>query len=467
MQVPTVAETKKEMSFSLAELQAEASLDVAVEAPSEEVPPAFTGDEAALPVESAAPVVTADFEQGLRESARSISAEFEDNYRRSLGELLARLRADLEGQATDDWNRTLRQAEDRLQEVAVQQRSLLQQELALQDESQALLNAKLEELRNARDYVESLLRMAPQTLQHHFQQGTTAALAEMRTQLTQEFAALAETQGNQLEQHLQAALAQAAQEARQNLLDDFDRHEREFLDRIAVRLEEVRASADHTREFTKRASTDIARQSEQLRVDLQTQYDSLFEQQRQELATRLEERHRQLSQAAHTAFQDLGGRLWGSLRQQLNTDFETRSRALQQALQKAQAETRHLEERTEKLAAQLDADLEARLDHAVQDTARRAQSQLQPLLDAAQEEAHRRLQAEREEFHAQDEREQQALTESLCAQRAQLLAEFKRDSESIAADCLARYQTAMRETLESIEEVLRSKLKLPREASQP
>ncbi len=381
MRTSAAAETKEEVSFSLAEMQDEVTPSL----PPSEAPTAATGEAAPQPVARDRQETTQEFEQGLREAARRISAEFEEGYRRSLGELLARLRADLEGQATDDWNRLLRQAEER--------------ERDRQQESQALVDARLKELLTLRDYVESLLRAAPQTLQHHLQEGTASALAEMRGRLEQDLNALAQTESQRLQQHVEAVLAQAAQDARQTLLDDFDRQEREFLDRIGVRLEEVRASADHTREFAKRASADIARQSEQLRVDLQSQFDSLFEQQRQELARRLEDRHQQLSQAAHAALQNLGGRLWGSLRQHLNADFEGRARELQQSLQTAQAETRALREHTETLRAQQEA----------------------------------------------------------------LVAEFKRDSEAIAADCLAQFQAAVRETLESIEQVLRSKLRLPRE----
>ncbi len=427
-QAPAAVQAK-EVTISLTELKAELGIDVAPPSAIEVAEPAKKEVTPPSIVKPDRQEATQESEQELRERARRVSAEFEEDYRRSLGELLARLRADLEGQATDDWNRALRQAEERLQAQVAEQSSELQRR---QDETQALLNAKLEELHNLRDYVESLLRTA------------------------------AETEGKQFEQRLQVVLDQAAQDARQALLDDFDRHEREFLDRIAVRLEEVRASADHTREFAKRTSTDMARQSEQLRVDLQSQFDSLFEQQRQELATRLEERHQRLSQAAHTALQNLGGHLWGSLRQQLNADFEARDRALQQTLRKAEAETRKLQEFTEKLAARLDVNLEAHLDQAVEDTSSRAQNQLQQLLGETQEQARRQLEAEREHLRARDEQGRQALTESLRAQREALLAEFKRDSESTAADCLAQYQTAMRETLESIEEVLRNKLRLPR-----
>ncbi len=460
-QASMVAETK-EVSFSLAELQAEVPPQAAATPPPEEAHAGAGKTEMAPPLELAKPAIPADFERDLRESARRISAEFEENYRRSLGELLARLRADLEGQATDDWNRVLRRAEEQLQAIAVEQTSSLQQERVRQEEARAQLTTKLEELNKLRDYLESLLRAAPQTLQQHLQEGAAAAQAEARSRLEQELAAAAETQAKQLEGRIQAVLAEAAHDARQALLDDFDRHEREFLDRIAVRLEEVRASADHTREFTKRATTDIARQSEQLRVDLRTQFDSLFDQQRKHLASKLEDRHEQLSQAAHTALENLGDRLWGSLRQQLIADFAARARELQQSLQTAQAETRGLRERTETLAARLDEKLEAHLDQAVEDAASRAQDQLQQQVSETQQEARRQIEIEWEQSRARREQADQALAESLRAQREALLAEVKRDSQAIAADCLAQYQTAMQETLESIEGILRDKLRMPR-----
>lgn len=400
-------------------------------------------------------------EAELRQKARAISAQFEEDYRRSLGELLMRLRADLEEQTAADWERNRQEAFESLQAVAQRVREQIEQESAARATSDATLAAQLEEVRQARDYVESLARLLPQTLDRRLQEALTPLAEQWHQRLKEDHAAQHRDLSAQLQQQCQAHADELAAQARQRLFDDLDRHEREFLDRIGVRLEEVRASADHTREFTKRSSAEIARQSEQLRVDLQTEFDSLFEQHRRDLATKLEGRHQQLSQAAHTALQNLGGRLWESLQIRLKADVEAQTRIVQQTLRTAQAETRHLHEHTERLAARLDTSLQARLDQAVEEATKRAQSQFQRLLAAAQEDARRQLQSDQEQARAWHVETQQALAKSLQAQRAALLAEFRRETEVIAADSRTKFQGTMRETLESIGEVLGPKPRLP------
>jgi len=402
-----------------------------------------------------------ELEADLRQRARAISAEFEEGYRRSLGELLMRLRADLEEQAASDWERNRQQALESLQAVAEKLREQLERESAARATSDAARAAQLEEVRQARDYVESLIRVLPETIDRRLQEVFSAQAEHWQNRLKEEHVAREHELRAQLQQHSQALADEVAAQARQRLFDDLDRHEREFLDRITVRLEEVRASADHTREFTKRASAEIARESEQLRVDLQTQFNSLFEEHRRNLATKLEGRHQQLSQAAHSALQNLGGRLWESFRLRLDADYEARTRELQQTLRTAQAETRRLREHTEKLAARLDIGLQARLDQALEDATSQAQSQFQQLLVAAREEGRRQLQADQEQARTGHVQTQQALEASLQAQRAALLEEFTRESEAIAAKARSSFQRDMRETLECIGEVLGAKPRLP------
>jgi len=408
-----------------------------------------------------APEMMLELEADLRQRARAISAEFEEGYRRSLGELLMRLRADLEEQAASDWERNRQQALESLQAVAEKLREQLERESAARATSDAARAAQLEEVRQARDYVESLIRVLPETIDRRLQEVFSAQAEHWQNRLKEEHVAREHELRAQLQQHSQALADELAAQARQRLFDDLDRHEREFLDRITVRLEEVRASADHTREFTKRASAEIARESEQLRVDLQTQFNSLFEEHRRNLATKLEGRHQQLSQAAHSALQNLGGRLWESFRLRLDADYEARTRELQQTLRTAQAETRRLREHTEKLAARLDIGLQARLDQALEDATSQAQSQLQQLLVAARQEGRRQLQADQEQARTWHVQTQQALEASLPAQRAALLEEFTRESEAIAAKARSSFQRDMRETLESIGEVLGAKPRLP------
>ncbi len=425
----------------------------------EDMAPPTAAPEAAPPVRETpppwpAPETLQELEGELRQRARAIAAEFEEDYRRSLGELLMRLRADLEEQTAADWERNRQGALESLQAVAEKIREQLELESATRATSDAARAAQLEEIRQARDYVESLIRVLPETIDHHLQEALSARAEQWQNRLNEEHAARTRELRAQLQEHSKALTDELAAQARQRLFDDLDRHEREFLDRLTVRLEEVRASADHTREFTKRTSADIARQSEQLRVNLQTQFDSLFEEHRRDLARTLEERHERLNHAALTALQNLGGRLWESLRQQLNADFETRTQELRQTLQTAQAETRHLREHTERLAVRLDTGLQARLDQAVDAAANRAQSRFEQQLAAAHEEDRRRLESERERADALRAQMQQVFIESLQAQQTALLAEFKRETEAVAADSRVRFQEAMQQTLNSIGEIL-------------
>ncbi len=431
--VPVAAPPKAEVSFSLDEISL---------ADSPSAPP-LVQPVASPPAPPPSEETVANLEAQLREKARAISAEFEEDYRRSLGELLMRVRADLEEQASADGERNRRQALESLQALAQKIHGELEQESAARTASDAALAAHLEEVRQARDYVESLIRVLPETIDRQLQEASSARLQQWQTRLNEELAARQRQLQAQLQQHCQALTDELAANARQRLFDDLDRHEREFLDRAAVRLEEVRASADHTREFTKRSSAEIARQSEQLQVDLRNRFDSLLEERRRDLATELEERHQRLAQAAHTALENLGGRLWESLRQRLSSDFSAQTRELQQLLRTTQTENQRLREHTEKLAARLDTGLQARLDQAVAHAGERAQSQLGQLLTSTQEQA-RTAQAQCQE----------AWMESLRAQQVALLAEFKRETEAIAAESQLKFQSTLRETLKSIGELL-------------
>ncbi|MGH9812642.1 MAG: hypothetical protein ACRD4T_05845, partial [Candidatus Acidiferrales bacterium] len=297
---PVPAPPKAEVSFSLDEI----SLADSPSAPPEVQPVASLVAPPAPPPDEE---TVANLEAQLREKARAISAEFEDDYRRSLGELLMRVRADLEEQAAADGERNRRQALESLQALAQEIRGQLEQESAARTTSDAALAAHLEEVRQARDYVESLIRVLPETIDRQLQEASSAQLQQWQARLNEEQAAQQHALRAQLQQHCQVLTDELAANARQRLFDDLDRHEREFLDRVAVRLEEVRVSADHTREFTKRSSAEIARQSEQLQVDLRNRFDSLLEQRQRDLATELEERQQRLAQAAHTALENLGG----------------------------------------------------------------------------------------------------------------------------------------------------------------
>lgn len=386
----------------------------------------------------------------LREQAKAISAEFENSYRQSLGDLLLRLRADFEQKAAADWDRYRTQAQQALQELAVHVREQVKQELehrrqdtvevegkmkAAEDlrkevvarlqtageifqqqvgqERDQLLNqtraelenlasevraqvqqalqqhasstvdfsGQLEEVRSNRDYVESLIRTLPQTVNQRVEESVAAALDRVRARLEEEAAVLRESQAEQLEQDLR----EVENDLRQKLFVDFDRQERESLDRIHVRVEEAKALESRLRQHTEQAKSESENRSREILSELHSQFSDQLGQRAEKFTTDVEQRGRQLYERAENAVRTLGEQAWNSLKQQLQAGFDQRYQEVQQVLETARAETARLETRAEKLAARLDTDLESRLEQALTDMLGRARDEFQQVAEIVAE----------------------------------------------------------------------------------
>ncbi|MFQ5695641.1 MAG: PilZ domain-containing protein, partial [Terriglobia bacterium] len=360
---------------------------------------------------------TQDLERLWREKAKAIAAEFEDSYRQSLGDLLVRLRADLEERAAADWERlrqqTLQEIEPRAQQVleqieqeseqrrqhATEAETKLQafrelqekveeqlrtvgdtvQEQVAQEREQLLartreelekleagvrqqvdrereqrtqdaaaLRGQLEEIHQVRDYVESLIRLLPQTVDQRVQDGIATTLDHIRARMEEEFTTQREAQGEQLERHLFRLADQTGADLRQKLLEDLDRQQRELLDRVEVRLEEVRALETNPRQYAGQMGSELAGKSEQLRSELGGRLDQQAARHQQAFTARVEEYTGQLNQRAENTLRNLGGQVWTSLKQQLEEEFGRRQQELRQNLETAQTETARLEARAEK-----------------------------------------------------------------------------------------------------------------------
>lgn len=380
----------------------------------------------------------ARFEALLREKAKGISAEFEDSYRRSLGDLLVRLRADLEERATADWTGWRDQARLSLVGVAMEVRQQISQEteqrrrqmaeldtklqalqtlqaqiearLGTADETlreqlarerdqwaaqtreatQALLQemhqqarglagsaqptaelqAQLEEVRRTRDYVESLVRLLPETVDQRVREGVAATLERVRDRMEEEFTAQREGQTEELVQHLLRVAQQSGDDLRQKLLEDLDRSEREFLDRVQVRLEEARAVEGGLREDARRLADDLTGKAAELRAAL---------------VASLDQQAQQLNLRAETAMRKLGEQTWNALYQRLRSAFDDRQQALQQRLQSVETAAVGLEGRTADLTTKVESGLEARLEQAAGDLFERIRQRLEQLGHATRE----------------------------------------------------------------------------------
>lgn len=394
----------------------------------------------------AAEVELQPLEQLLRKKADGIFGEFEQSYRQSLGDLLVRLRADLEQKASADWERYRTEAQKGLQEIAAQVRQQMDEELGrwrregataerqlqslrevqarveawlasagkstqeqiaqqdaqslrttreeverllakvplkAQEEMQRLaeitsgVEKQLAAVHQARDYIESVIRTLSQTVNRSVRENVAATLEPMRGRIAEDFAAQREKQMEQLEQHLLNLANQVGADLRQKLFEDFDRHEREFLDRIQVRVEEARTIEANMRQYADQMSSELGRKSEQLFTELRNQLNDQIAHHQGELNSRLEQKSQELIQRTQDSLRNFEEQVWGSLKQRLQTDFDQRHQELQGILETTEIQTARLEARAEKLAARLDVELEAHLAEASSDTVARTRAQLE------------------------------------------------------------------------------------------
>ena len=464
----------------------------------------------------------------------------------------------------------LANSREQLQAVVEQTRKQVQQDLARREKSTTDLQAHLEEVRQARDYVESLVRLLPQTVDDRVKEGVSGTLERIRALIEEEFSAQREAQQGQLEQHLLGLTENVGQDLRQKLLEDFDRSEREFLDRINVRLKEARAiegslqqyagqmnsqltqqaeellarmqaqlnvllqrrqdeltasldqrstkiqqqlhdwqqSVDKTREthldglqaesdrlntllgeaqaaeqslhrYAQQVGSDLAQQTDQMLAAMRAQLEGLIKQSQGEITTHLEQQNAQFSRRAEKALRSLGEQAWNSVQQRLQTDFGQRQQELKETLEKTQAEAARLGTRAEKLAAQLDEGLEARLEKAATDTVNHTREQLEQAAETVRQTHLPQLQEEldqtlaplvsRSEATAVD---LHALLESLKKEGGQLetqAGEFHQEAEQARAwltDETKNFQKQVHETLVEASGQIKGRIHLAIEMAQ-
>ena len=169
-------------------------------------------------------------------------------------------------------------------------------------------------------------------------------------------------------------------ELRQKLFEDFDRHEREFLDRISVRLEEARAAESSLRSSGSQWSEEWSRQSDQTLASLANKAQEILTQREQELHAYIDDYRQQLSQWMGTSLRNLGEQMWTSLHQRLQADFDQRQQELRRTLETAQAEAARLEARNQEITTQLEnrtRETTARLESRGQELAAQLETHLQ------------------------------------------------------------------------------------------
>ncbi len=264
-------------------------------------------------------------------SLKRLRAELEGDIHRLEG--LARERAmqareDAGAEAASNVGELARSLEEKLRQAEVL-REQLEQDSAQQ----------LQELRQARAYIESLVRVVPETINKKLQEGAVAALQALRERSGREVSSRVASAMADFEERVHVAGEQVCSELRQKLFEDFDRREREFLDLISVRLEEARAAQAHVRETARQATADLSVQTEVSMAELRSNLEQM-----------LHNRQPRLAEAVINS---------GLLPAQ-QAEVDRLRREAQDARQNFEDETARLQEQREQLAQELEQARQAR-----------------------------------------------------------------------------------------------------------
>jgi hypothetical protein len=346
----------------------------------------------ATPSAAAVETIARTVEQELRARAQKISTEFEEQYRQSLGNLFVRLRADLEERARKDWDWWGQETKKEVGDLARQATEQVEQALARGRDFHTATEAQVEEARKLRDYVESVARLVPQTVEQRLQEGLNAVLPRVQARLDEDFSARQAAHLDQLERTLGSLAEKIGADLRQKLLEDSEHNERELLDRVGVHLEEVRAAGAGVREYAQKATHELTHLSEKTLLAAEKRMEELFAHREQQMNARFDQRVQQMQQAASSALRQLGEQAWNSLQQQMRAEFDTRQEKLSQTLRTAQTEAARLESRADELTLRLGPGLDARLDQVVADASARARNEMDRASTQARETHLARLQ---------------------------------------------------------------------------
>ncbi len=370
--------------------------------------------------------------KNLREQARAVSQEFESRYRNSLNNLLARMRvalqtsaSQLEGKLTmlreesaqvDAQLNSLRQ----LREDVLGQREKItagmreqveqvQQEMlaATRQQVQALLaevtqhssqlrqlnadiaaagSGKLEQIFQSRDYIESLIRLAPNTIETTVQQAAAQAAEGVRARTQEMVAAQLGEEQQKLRQSLESAAERVEDQLRERLSQQFEQREHDLMDLVELRMEEMRAAESNFRDTGVQLAAEQARRQEQAVSELWNKTSELLAKREQEIIASSDQQMARVQQQMSVLVRELPA----ALQQQIQARAEELiSAGLQNQMERVgQA---HVEQLRARLDGQIAAEIEKRVKQAAQAAADSARLQLEATFeDRSQqlEEAH-------------------------------------------------------------------------------
>ncbi len=360
--------------------------------------------------------------KALREQARAVSQEFESRYRNSLNNLLARMRvalqtsaSQLEGKLTvlreesaqiDAQLNSLRQLrEDVLgqkEKIAAgmrEQAEQVQQEIvgAARQQVQTLLaevtqqssqlqqlkadiaaagTGKLEQIFQSRDYIESLIRLAPNPIESTVQQAAAQAAEGVRARTQELVTAQLEEEQQKLRQSVESAAERVEDQLRERLSQQFEQREHDLMDLVELRMEEMRAAESNFRDTGVQLAAEQARRQEQAVSELWNKTSELLAKREQEIIASSDQQMARMQQQMSALVRDLPA----ALQQQIQARAEELiSAGLQSQMERVgQA---HVEQLRARLDGQIASEIESRVAQAAQAAADSVRLQLQVTFD--------------------------------------------------------------------------------------
>jgi hypothetical protein len=285
----------------------------------------------------------------------------------------------LRQQIVESRDQLQQQTREELRSLVAEMRRQFSQESMQYLETGAKIEAQVEEVRTFRDYLESLLRVLPETLDQRVEKRVAAAAEQLEDRVQKGITAQTQSQAEQFSRRL----AELGEQARGTLLDQLEEELRHRQQELSAKLEErgqqlaAKVMTAETHSQTEQFSRRLAELGEQAHAGLQIQLEEQLGRQRQELSDELEKRGRQLVAAAANALPRLEEKLWTNLKERLGAEFDQRQAELRQALEATRSETARLQERTEKLAARLDTKIGVGVEEAVAERVGRAREVLE------------------------------------------------------------------------------------------
>lgn len=352
----------------------------------------------ATSVSPAAAAEAGHFEFILREKAKIIATEFEEDYRKRLGDLLVRLRADLEDRATGDWERLRQQAQQSLQEIATQLRQQIDEEAERRRQEATDVAGKLQALHELREQIETRLRTVGELLQEQVTQERDQLLRQTREELERLVSDLRQQVDQEVQRRVDASAGFQAEleEVRQvrDYVESLIRHLPQTVDQqvekgVAGTLEQIRTRMQE--EFTAQREA----QTEELEQHLYGLSEQVGAGLRQKLLEDMDQHERDLLDRVNVHLEEVRA-LESTLREHMHQTKEELTRESEQLLSQLQARlSEQVASRLQEADArfeQKERKLHQRAEYAFRSLGEKTWSSLKQVLQATFDKRHQALQ---------------------------------------------------------------------------